>query len=106
MRLIDADELIYESIDSSDTARNEYYYGTGIVAIRKEDIDDAPTIVEFEGDINKVIVKGEEYHKIVRCKDCKYRQDDTIFHKLYCDGREVVADWYCGDAKRRSDDSV
>lgn len=33
--------------------------------------------------------------EVVRCKDCKHRQEDTIFHKLYCDGREVVADGYC-----------
>ena len=41
---------------------------------------------------------------LIRCKDCKHRQEDTIFHKLYCDGREVVADWYCGDAERRNDE--
>lgn len=44
MRLIDADDIDYESIDSSDTSRYEYYYGTGIMAVRKEDIDIMPTI--------------------------------------------------------------
>lgn len=44
MRLIDADEIVYESIDSCDTSRHESYYGTGIVAVRKEDIDSLPTI--------------------------------------------------------------
>ena len=44
MRMIDADDIVYESIDSSDTTRYEYYYGTGILAVRKEDIDTMPTI--------------------------------------------------------------
>ena len=44
MRLIDADEITYESIDSSDTGKHEHYYGTGIFAVRKEDIDEMPTI--------------------------------------------------------------
>lgn len=86
MRLIDADAILkripYEEIVSRCVVVN------------------SPTIVEFEGDINKVIVKGEEYHRIVRCKDCKHRQEDTIFHKLYCDGREVVADGFCEKGER------
>ena len=44
MRLIDADAIAYESIDSCDTERHEYYYGTCIIAVRKEDIDEMPTI--------------------------------------------------------------
>ena len=44
MRLIDADAISYESIDSCDTGRHEHYYGTGIIAVRKEDIDAMPTI--------------------------------------------------------------
>ena len=44
MRLIDADAISYESIDSCDTGRHEHYYGTGIIAVRKEDIDEMPTI--------------------------------------------------------------
>ena len=42
MKLIDADEIVYESIDSSDT--DEYFakHGTGILAVRKEDIDKMP----------------------------------------------------------------
>ena len=56
MRLINADAIAYESIDSSDTGRHEHYYGTGIIAVRKEDIDEMPTIQP----------------EIVRCKDCKH----------------------------------
>ena len=44
MRAIDADAISYESIDSCDTGRHEHYYGTGIIAVRKEDIDEMPTI--------------------------------------------------------------
>ena len=39
MRAIDADAISYKSIDSCDTGRHEHYYGTGIIAVRKEDID-------------------------------------------------------------------
>ena len=58
MRLINADAIAYESIDSSDTGRHEHYYGTGIIAVRKEDIDAMPTIQP----------------EIVRCEDCLYRK--------------------------------
>lgn len=44
MRIIDADDIVYESIDSTVTRREESYYGTGILAVRKEDIDAMPTI--------------------------------------------------------------
>ena len=39
MKLIDADKIIYESIDSSDAEEYFAKYGTGILAVRKEDID-------------------------------------------------------------------
>ena len=42
MKLINADDIVYESIDCSDTARYMDYYGTGILAVRKEDIDAMP----------------------------------------------------------------
>lgn len=48
VRLIDADDIIYDSIDSEDTNRYAYYYGTGIMAARKEDIDAMPTIEQPE----------------------------------------------------------
>ena len=38
--------------------------------------------------------------EVIRCKDCKHCQKDTIFKKLYCDGREVVADGYCWKGER------
>ena len=45
-RLIDADNITYESIDSSDTVREEIKSGCGRLAVRKEDIDAMPTIEE------------------------------------------------------------
>lgn len=42
--MIDADDIVYESIDSTDTLREERYFGTGILAVRKEDIEAMPTI--------------------------------------------------------------
>ena len=94
MRAIDADAITYESIDSSDTGRHEHYYGTGIIAVRKEDIDAMPTIQP----------------EIVRCKDCKHWKDsDGVFrrgtgaeskcplnlHQVY------EGTFFCGLAERR-----
>ena len=56
MKLINADEIVYESIDTSDTEEYFAKYGTGILVVRKEDIDEMTTIEP----------------QIVRCKDCKY----------------------------------
>ena len=44
MRLIDADEIVYESIDEVDVSREVHQYGTGILAVRKEDIDAMPEV--------------------------------------------------------------
>ena len=57
MRLIDADAITYESIDSSDTGRHWQYHGTGIIAVRKKDIDEMTRIQS----------------EIVRCTDCKHK---------------------------------
>lgn len=106
MKLIDKDALM-KTLDIKDDC-GDCEYENGFFCSRNSDfanaceaICDAPTIVEFEGDINKVIVKGEEYHRIVRCKDCAKRE--------YCRTTNVWAivpddDWFCADAERRSDE--
>ena len=89
MRLIDADAITYESIDSCDTGRHEHYYGTGIIAVRKEDIDEMPTIQP----------------EIVRCKDCKYAEYIDDVQTLWCtecgQGRTVAPNDFCSYAERR-----
>ena len=62
-------------------------------------IDEQQTIVEFEGDINKVIVKGEEYHKQLTTtwlgSYCPYRCE-------HC-GRHVDSkERYCPSCGRRA----
>ena len=102
MRAIDADAISYESIDSSDTGRHEHYYGTGIIAVRKEDIDEMPTVQP----------------EIIRCKDCKYWIPyDWMFSEVWrsknmadypedeigcnwCD-MAMKADDFCSRAERR-----
>jgi len=42
--------------------------------------------------------------EVVRCKDCKHLQRDTIFGVSYCGGKRVTGDWYCADGERRADD--
>ena len=76
MRLIDADELVYESIDSNTTGMHERYYGTGILAVRKEDIDNAPTI--------ELVQKS--------CKSCKWV---TLEYETAPDGKSEEC-LYCG----------
>ena len=93
MRAIDADAITYESIDSSDTGRHEHYYGTGIIAVRKEDIDAMPTIQP----------------EIVRCKDCQYWNKGSCEcpeHAVNCQDYyvgdiETEAEYFCGYAERR-----
>lgn len=54
MRFIDADGIVYESIDSADVAKYETEHGTGFLAVRKEDID--------------AMLPAEP--QIIRCKEC------------------------------------
>ena len=69
MRLIDAEELkTIKSIQSADF--------NSIETIR-EWIDNAPIIVEFIEPINEVYVRGDKFEKVVRCKDCKFWQDNN-----------------------------
>lgn len=74
VRLIDADDIIYESIDSEDTNRHAYYYGTGIMAVRKEDIDEMPTIElpERKKGHWKLLNNGDAI-----CSECGRRQKDV-----------------------------
>ena len=65
MKLIDADAITYESIDSSDTERHWQYHGTGIIAVRKKDIDEMPPIQS----------------EIIRCKDCKHKPSGNAERK-------------------------
>lgn len=61
MRLIDGDALKYAIEKRMDDSTDESF-SEGLAEAMIE-IDFMPAIVEFEGDITKVIVKGEEYHK-------------------------------------------
>lgn len=101
MRLVDADEIAYESIDSSDT--DEYFakYGTGIFAVRKEDIDEMPTIQP----------------EIIYCKDCRKHNKrvgfDENFHTVWKEDACPLVSWrgkaqghefdyqFCACAERR-----
>ena len=83
MRLIDADEITYESIDSSDTGKHEHYYGTGIFAVRKEDIDEMPTIQP----------------EIVRCKDCRHYRHGLCMKASMCVNKSENG--FCDWAEKR-----
>ena len=79
-RLIDADDITYESIDSSDTVREEIKSGCGILAVRKEDIDVMPTIEERK--------TGKWIHRgcgIFSCSEC----DEKIGTNVYTEAETV-----------------
>ena len=84
MRLINADDIVYESIDSSDTCRHERYYGTGILAVRKEDIDAMQTIEECKKgkwlDGHRAGY-GETLYWYIYCSECLYERDDDDHDK-------------------------
>lgn len=92
MRLIDADELKKRLVKC---VREGVNLNFGIARF----IETAPTIVEFEGDINKVIVKGEEYHKQLTTtwlgNYCPYRCEHC---GRYVDSKER----YCPNCGRRA----
>ena len=80
MRAIDADAIAYESIDSCDTGRHEHYYGTGIIAVRKEDIDAMPTIQPAEPKRGKWIPSDTDGFVCSVCRN-GYRNQPTLMGK-------------------------
>lgn len=71
MRAIDADAIAYESIDSCGTGRHEHYYGTGIIAVRKEDIDAMPTIQPDNG-LQKLADEIATFKRCVKSENSDY----------------------------------
>lgn len=41
--------------------------------------------------------------KVVRCKECKYRQHDTMFGGSWCNGKRVTDDWFCADGVKKEE---
>ena len=124
MRLIDADEIVYESIDSSDTEEYFAKYGTGILAVRKEDIDELPSAEEesFEWCTDckeydqeahcchrwsKVIRKTVDEMQIVRCNDCIYADYMDDVKALWCSeggrGKTVAPEDFCSYGERKEE---
>ena len=95
MRAIDADAISYESIDSSDTGRHEHYYGTGIIAVRKEDIDAMPTI-QPEPKRGRWIYKTDlmtvttGYWECSECKEGRLLYEENFCPHCGADMREVT----------------
>lgn len=40
---------------------------------------------------------------VVLCKECKYRQHDTLFGQSWCNGKRVTDDWFCADGIKREE---
>ena len=91
MRLIDAGQIVYSWFVEEDGTLSD---GITLQSI----INRLPTIVEFESDINKVIVKGEEYHKQLtttwlgnycpyRCEHCGHYSDSKTPFCAWCGRR-------------------
>lgn len=74
-RLIDADAIPW------------FIKGEGFIpVIGKDEIDEQPTI---------------DAVPVVRCKDCRWRHDDSSPMWLPCMERETADDWYCADGERK-----
>ena len=75
MKLIDADEIVYESIDSSNTEEYFAKHGTGILAVRKEDVDAMPTV-----EPHWIPVTKEEMFKAgYEGREIRFRVDGRLF---------------------------
>ena len=57
--------------------------------------------VSFDGDITEVVVFGDKFEKVVRCKDCEYRNWET----RGCNANPCVEEWqeddFCSRAKMK-----
>ena len=113
MKLIDADEIVYETIDSSDTEEYFAKYGTGILAVRKEDIDKMPSAEdesfewctdckEYDQEAHcchrwsKMIRKTVDEMQIVRCRNCRYyNSEEKECLDLLGHGRRWEEDDFC-----------
>lgn len=95
MRLIDANA--FEDYVFDEWKQNEISNGDWIQF--REWLKDQETVVEYEGDINKVIIKGEEYHKQLTTtwlgNFCPYKCEHCGFH---VDSKTR----YCPDCGRRA----
>lgn len=78
MRLIDADEIAYESIDSSDTEEYSAKYGTGILAVRKEDIDKMPPAepkrIRAKWIATTALQEGQITWRDYKCSNCSHHR--------------------------------
>lgn len=113
MRLIDADA--FENYVYDEWIKNEISNGDWIQF--REWLKDQDSIVEFDGKINEVIVKGEKYYKptidavpVVRCRECKYMTEhyDTDGNSPYwtCSEWDSGTDYdgYCHYGERKDGD--
>lgn len=54
----------------------------------------------FDGDRAAEALKALPSANIICCRECKHVEHDKLFHELWCMGREVKPDHYCGYAER------
>ena len=99
MRPIDADRMCADlaTVDP----RYEYMVDWCIRVTKAQ-----PTVVEFDDDITKVVVRGNEYVPVIRCKDCKHYADDAC--DRYADEtlgyvHSTQADGFCWVAERKEE---
>lgn len=75
------------------------------------DRDEAIKRIDRQRVVDKSVVKRLLYtmptvkSEIIHCKDCKYLEEDTVFHLYWCRGNRVFVsdDHYCGYAERREE---
>lgn len=81
MKLIDAQAFKYYVYDKWN--KNEI---TNEEAIQfREWLKDQEAVLETNGDITRVVVKGVEYMPVIRCKDCRFGIDFYQDGDCYCE---------------------
>lgn len=111
-RLIDADEMkkdIQRQVELAKMLYSETELMSYITEVLYDgfikEIDKTPTVVEINGDITKVVVRGVEYVPVVRCRDCECGEQDEIgrwyCRSFGCQVGDSDGSGYCVDGERR-----
>lgn len=63
-------------------------------------------MIDIGKDLQEAFMDGYNYRdaEIVRCKDCRNAQYDSIFDWYYCNGNQHDKDFFCKNGDRRTEE--
>ena len=65
----------------------------------REWLRDQEPVVEYEGDLTKVVVRDVEYVPVIRCKDCKWYNQESGTCYNWASG--AYDDHFCSTGERK-----